>query len=147
MRWAISGRLTPAAWTLIRICPGPGFGVARRTGFSASAGPLPPSMAMAVMSSGIMVLPSRLASLGRGRSDRRQSPPSNRQEGRVPMLEEPPPPRRGRGQALIEASREDLDLYSAEELNERIEQLQAEIERTRAQLVNKDAKRAAADAF
>ena len=63
------------------------------------------------------------------------------------MLEEPPPPRRGRGQALIEASREDLDLYSAEELNERIEQLQAEIERTRAQLVNKDAKRAAADAF
>jgi uncharacterized small protein (DUF1192 family) len=63
------------------------------------------------------------------------------------MLEEPPPPRRQRGQALIETSREDLDLYSAEELTERIEQLQAEIERTRAQLVNKDAKRAAADAF
>jgi uncharacterized small protein (DUF1192 family) len=63
------------------------------------------------------------------------------------MLEEPPPPRRQRGQALVDASREDLDLYSAEELNERIEQLQAEIERTRAQLVNKDAKRAAADAF
>jgi uncharacterized small protein (DUF1192 family) len=63
------------------------------------------------------------------------------------MLEEPPPPRRQRGQALVDASRDDLDLYSAEELNERIEQLQAEIERTRAQLVNKDAKRAAADAF
>jgi uncharacterized small protein (DUF1192 family) len=64
-----------------------------------------------------------------------------------PMMEEPPPPRKMRGQALIDASREDLDLYSAEELNERIEQLQAEIERTHTQLVDKDAKRAAADAF
>ncbi|HEY3889506.1 MAG TPA: DUF1192 family protein [Caulobacteraceae bacterium] len=63
------------------------------------------------------------------------------------MMEEPPPPRKMRGQALFDASREDLDLYSAEELNERIEQLQVEIERTRTQLVNKDAKRAAADAF
>jgi uncharacterized small protein (DUF1192 family) len=63
------------------------------------------------------------------------------------MMEEPPPPRRIRGQALIDASREDLDLFSAEELTERIEQLQAEIERARTQLVNKDAKRAAADAF
>ena len=63
------------------------------------------------------------------------------------MMEEPPPPRRIRGQALIDASREDLDLFSAEELNERIEQLQAEIERARTQLVNKDSKRAAADAF
>jgi uncharacterized small protein (DUF1192 family) len=63
------------------------------------------------------------------------------------MLEDLPPPRRQRGQALIEAAREDLDLFSAEELNERIEQLQAELERVRAQLVSKDAKRAAADAF
>jgi uncharacterized small protein (DUF1192 family) len=63
------------------------------------------------------------------------------------MLEEPPPPRKQRGQALIDAAREDLDLYAADELNERIDQLQAEIERTRAQLVNKEAKRAAADAF
>jgi uncharacterized small protein (DUF1192 family) len=63
------------------------------------------------------------------------------------MLEEPPPPRKQRGQALIEVAREDLDLYAVDELNERIEQLQAEIERTRAQLVNKEAKRAAADAF
>jgi uncharacterized small protein (DUF1192 family) len=63
------------------------------------------------------------------------------------MLEEPPPPRKQRGQALIEAAREDLDLYAADELSERIEQLQAEIERTRTQLVNKEAKRAAADAF
>ena len=63
------------------------------------------------------------------------------------MLEDPPPPRRQRGQALIEAAREDLDLFSVEELNERVEQLTAEIERARAQLVSKDAKRAAADAF
>jgi uncharacterized small protein (DUF1192 family) len=63
------------------------------------------------------------------------------------MLEEPPPPRKQRGQALIDAAREDLDLYAADELSERIEQLQAEIERTRTQLVNKEAKRAAADAF
>ncbi len=63
------------------------------------------------------------------------------------MMEEPPTPRRLRGQSLIDAGREDLELYSAEELHERIEQLQAEIERVRTQLVNKDAKRAAADAF
>lgn len=63
------------------------------------------------------------------------------------MLEDAPPPRRQRGQALIEAAREDLELFSAEELNERIEALSAEIERVRAQLVSKDAKRAAADAF
>ena len=56
------------------------------------------------------------------------------------MMEEPPPPRKMRGQALIDASREDLDLYAAEELNERIEQLQAEIETApgRTQLQNKD---------
>ena len=62
-------------------------------------------------------------------------------------MEEPPPPRKQRGQALIDAAREDLDLYAADELSERIEQLQAEIERTRTHLVNKEAKRAAADAF
>ena len=38
----MSGRFTPAAWTLIRICPGPGFGdfwTARRTlaGYEAMA--------------------------------------------------------------------------------------------------------------
>ncbi len=63
------------------------------------------------------------------------------------MMEEPPPARKARGQALIEAFREDLDPYAVEELNERIEHLQAEIERTRAHLVQKQAKRAAADAF
>ncbi len=43
------------------------------------------------------------------------------------MLEEPPPPKRGRGDALIEACREDLDLFAVEELRERIEVLEAEI--------------------
>ena len=63
------------------------------------------------------------------------------------MLEEPPPPKRGRGEALREAAREDLDLFAVEELNERIEQLQAEIERARAQIERKQAGRAAADAL
>lgn len=63
------------------------------------------------------------------------------------MLEEPAPPRRGRGQALIDVTREDLDLYAVDELQERIEQLQAEAARTRAQLERKQAGRAAADAL
>ena len=63
------------------------------------------------------------------------------------MLEEPAPPRRARGQALIDAAREDLDLYAVEELQERIEQLQAEIARTKAQMDRKQAGRAAADAL
>jgi len=63
------------------------------------------------------------------------------------MLEDPAPPRRSRGQALIEVTREDLDLYAVEELQERIEQLQAEAARTRAQLERKQAGRAAADAL
>jgi uncharacterized small protein (DUF1192 family) len=63
------------------------------------------------------------------------------------MMEEPAPPRRGRGQALIDVTREDLDLYAVEELRERIEQLQAEAVRTQAQLDRKQAGRAAADAL
>ena len=63
------------------------------------------------------------------------------------MLDEPVPPRRARGQALIDVSREDLDLYAVEELRERIELLQAEAERTKAQLERKQAGRAAADAL
>ena len=63
------------------------------------------------------------------------------------MLEEPAPPRRARGQALIDAAREDLDLYAVEELQERIEQLQAEIARTKAQMDRKQAGREAADAL
>jgi uncharacterized small protein (DUF1192 family) len=65
----------------------------------------------------------------------------------MPMLEDPAPPRRARGQALIDAAREDLDLYGVEELQERIELLQAEAARTHAQLERKQAGRAAADAL
>ena len=63
------------------------------------------------------------------------------------MLDDPVPPRRARGQALIDVAREDLDLYGVEELRERIEQLQAEAARTQAQLDRKQAGRAAADAL
>jgi uncharacterized small protein (DUF1192 family) len=63
------------------------------------------------------------------------------------MLEEPAPPRRVRGEALIAVTREDLDLYAVEELRERIELLQAEKARTEAQLERKQAGRAAADAL
>ena len=63
------------------------------------------------------------------------------------MMEEAAPPRRGRGQTLIEVTREDLDLYAVEELEERIGLLQAEIDRTRAQLDRKRSGRAAADAL
>jgi uncharacterized small protein (DUF1192 family) len=63
------------------------------------------------------------------------------------MLDEPAEPRRGRGVALIDLAKEDLDLFGTEELEERIEHLQAEIVRTRSQLDRKKAGRAAADAF
>jgi len=63
------------------------------------------------------------------------------------MLDDPAPPRRARGQALIDVAREELDLYAVEELQERIEMLQAEAARTQAQLERKQAGRAAADAL
>ena len=63
------------------------------------------------------------------------------------MSDEPAEPRRGRGQLLVDLSREDLELYSAEELNERILLLQGEIDRARAQLERKSSGRAAADAL
>jgi uncharacterized small protein (DUF1192 family) len=63
------------------------------------------------------------------------------------MLDEPAEPRRGRGFAMIDLAKEDLDLYGTEELEERIEQLQAEIFRTKNQLDHKKEGRAAADAF
>ena len=63
------------------------------------------------------------------------------------MSEEPAEARRQRGAALIELAREDLDLCGVEELNERIEMLNAEISRARAQIVKKEATRAAADAL
>jgi uncharacterized small protein (DUF1192 family) len=63
------------------------------------------------------------------------------------MSEEPAEVRRGRGAALRELATEDLELWGADELTERIEILTLEIERARAQLVRKEASRAAADAF
>jgi uncharacterized small protein (DUF1192 family) len=63
------------------------------------------------------------------------------------MSEEPAPPRRHRGQALEEAIKEDLELFGAEELAERILLLEGELARVRAQLTRKSASRAAADAF
>jgi uncharacterized small protein (DUF1192 family) len=56
-------------------------------------------------------------------------------------------PRRPRGWAITEAAREDLELLGVAELEERIEALEAEIGRTRAQIARKQAGRAAADAF
>lgn len=63
------------------------------------------------------------------------------------MMEEPAAPRSARGAALIEATREDLDLYAVQDLEERIERLQDEIGRTRAALDRKRNGRAAADAL
>ena len=56
-------------------------------------------------------------------------------------------PRPQRGAALKSLGREDLDLYAVEELNERIEGLEAEIERSRAAIAAKAAKKSAADAL
>ena len=63
------------------------------------------------------------------------------------MMEEPAAPRIARGAALIEATREDLDLYAVGDLEERIERLQDEIVRTRSALDRKKNGLAAADAF
>lgn len=56
-------------------------------------------------------------------------------------------PRPQRGAALKALSREDLDLYSVDELQERIEALEAEIARDRAAIEAKTAKKSAADAL
>ena len=55
--------------------------------------------------------------------------------------------RRARGQTLAELTREDLDLYGADELRERIEALQGEIARIEAVLERKERGRSAADAL
>jgi len=56
-------------------------------------------------------------------------------------------PRTQRGAGLTALGREDLDLYAVEELNERIEALQAEIDRARRAIDAKQAKKSAADAL
>jgi uncharacterized small protein (DUF1192 family) len=48
---------------------------------------------------------------------------------------------------MVDLTKEDLDLYGTVELEERIEQLEAEIFRTRTQLDRKKAGRSAADAM
>lgn len=62
-------------------------------------------------------------------------------------MEEPAEVRLARGQRLLEVTREDLELYGIEELEARLEVLQAEITRTRASIERKRAGRAAADAL
>jgi uncharacterized small protein (DUF1192 family) len=63
------------------------------------------------------------------------------------VLEEPIEPRRARGAALVEITREDLELFGVAELEARIGHLEAEIGRTKAQLARKKDGRAAADAL
>jgi len=57
------------------------------------------------------------------------------------------PIRKARGWMLAELAREDLDLFGVAELEERIEGLEGEIARVRAQIERKRAGKAAADAF
>ena len=56
-------------------------------------------------------------------------------------------PRPVRGATLTALRREDLDLYSVQELDERIEALNTEIGRARAAIAGKQAKKSAADAL
>lgn len=63
------------------------------------------------------------------------------------VMEEAEEVRRGRGAALDQALREDLDLFSIGDLEERIAHLEAEISRCRAQIGRKAAGRQAADAL
>ena len=62
-------------------------------------------------------------------------------------MEEPAEVRIGRGQRLLEAVREDLELFGVAELEERIDVLNSEIARVRAQIDRKLAGRAAVDAI
>ncbi|WP_296599015.1 DUF1192 domain-containing protein [Phenylobacterium sp.] len=62
-------------------------------------------------------------------------------------MEEPVDVRVGRGQRLLEAVREDLELYGVSELEERLDILEAEARRVRAQIDKKRSGRAAADAL
>lgn len=55
--------------------------------------------------------------------------------------------RRGRGAVLEQALKEDLELFSVDDLDERIALLEGEISRCRAQMQRKAAGREAADAL
>ena len=63
------------------------------------------------------------------------------------MIEEVAEPRPIRGETVRALTREDLELYGRDELEERVEQLKAEIARVEAQLQRKHAGFAAADAL
>ena len=56
-------------------------------------------------------------------------------------------PRPQRGAAVASLGREDLDVYSVDDLHERIEALEAEIARSKAAISGKAAKKSAADAL
>lgn len=62
-------------------------------------------------------------------------------------MEEPAEVRVGRGQRLLDAVREDLELFGVSELEERLEVLAAETARVQAQIERKRSGRAAADAL
>jgi uncharacterized small protein (DUF1192 family) len=62
-------------------------------------------------------------------------------------MDEPAEVRVQRGQRLLEAVREDLELFGVAELEERIDVLNSEIARVQAQMDRKRAGRAAADAL
>jgi len=62
-------------------------------------------------------------------------------------MEEPADVRVGRGQRLIEACREDLELFGVAELEERLDILASETARVQAQIEKKRSGRAAADAL
>jgi uncharacterized small protein (DUF1192 family) len=62
-------------------------------------------------------------------------------------MDEPAEVRPGRGQRLLEAVREDLELYGVMELEERLEILASEAARVQAQIDKKRSSREAADAF
>lgn len=63
------------------------------------------------------------------------------------MNDEPAEPCTGRGQILLALGREDLELYSVEELTARIVDLRAEIVRIEAQMAKKANVRSSADAL
>ena len=63
------------------------------------------------------------------------------------MAEEPAEARRARGQALLDVTKEDLELFGTDELEERIALLEGEIARVRGQMAKKQSSRAAADAL
>jgi uncharacterized small protein (DUF1192 family) len=63
------------------------------------------------------------------------------------MAEEPAEARRARGQALLDVTKEDLELFGTNELEERIALLEGEIARVRGQMAKKQSSRAAADAL